>query len=75
MNELLGMEGRSVPDGPTTQGRGKVTWEPNESTEITFEQHPYHPDAPPEHTGPHWHLTTPGGSHERYLLGDPFTGL
>jgi hypothetical protein len=63
-----------VPDGPTTPGRNKVTWEPNQNTQITFEQHPYHPDAPPEHTGPHWHLDTPGAPHQRYLPGDPIPG-
>ena len=71
MDELLNVDGTRVPDGPTTPGRSKVTWKPNENTNITYEQHPYHPGAPPEHTGPHWHLETPAGSHERYLPGDP----
>ena len=71
MDRLLNMEGRRIPDLPTTPGRSKVTWTPSEGTKITFEQHPYHPEAPPEHTDPHWHLETPTGERERYLPGEP----
>ena len=74
MDQTLGVEGERVPDGPNTPGRNKVTWQPNESTKITFEQHPYDEGAPDWHTGPHWHLDTPGGSHERFLPGEPFPG-
>ena len=74
MDEMLGIEGTRVPDGPTTPGRNKVTWEPNAHTKITFEQHPYDQGAPDSHTGPHWHLDTPAGSHERYFPGEPIPG-
>ena len=71
MDELLGIKGVRVPDGPTTVGRGKVQWRPNEHTKITHEGHPYHVNAPEGHRLPHWHLDTPGAPHERYLPGDP----
>ena len=74
MDDFLGMPGRRVPDGPNTPGRGKVEWRPTQDTKITFEQHPYHPDAPDWHRGTHWHLDTPGNPHQRYLLGDPIPG-
>jgi hypothetical protein len=71
MDEFLGVPGTRIPDGPMTPGRNKVVWKPNEKTKITFEQHPYHPDAPDSHRGPHWHLDTPGKPHQRYVPGDP----
>ena len=49
---------------------GKVVWRLNAQATLTFEQHPYHPDAPAWHRGPHWHLDTPGKRHARYLPGD-----
>lgn len=70
MDELLGIEGESIPDGPTTPGRDKKVWKPNDNTTITHEQHPYHPDAPDWHKGPHWHLDTPRKKHERFKPGD-----
>ena len=75
MDELLGVEGKDVPDGPTTPGRNKKEWKPNEDTKITYEEHPYHPDAPDWHKGPHWHLDTPGKRHKRYLPGEKIPGL
>jgi hypothetical protein len=57
MDKLLGTEGQRIPDGPTTQGRGKVVWDLGQSA-ITYEQHPYHPGIP-GHSDPHWHLDTP----------------
>ncbi|WP_298363011.1 RHS repeat-associated core domain-containing protein [uncultured Bradyrhizobium sp.] len=71
MEAGLGVPGRSIPDGPTTPGRGKIVWTPNEDTTITYEAHPYHPNAPAYHTDPHWHLDTPGAPHQRFLPGDP----
>ncbi len=75
MDEYLGMEGTRVSDGPNTPGRNKVVWEPNQSTTITFEQHPYDVGSPIEHSGPHWHLDTPGSSHVRYLPGEWIPGF
>ncbi|MGC2780213.1 MAG: RHS repeat-associated core domain-containing protein [Bradyrhizobium sp.] len=72
MDDLLGVPGKPIPDGPSTPGRGKVVWSPNEDTKITFEQHPYHPNAPDWHQGPHWHLDTPAARHQRFLPGDAF---
>jgi hypothetical protein len=72
MDRILGLDGEPIPDGPMSAGRGKVIWTPNENTRITFEQHPYHADAPEWHQGPHWHLDTPGQAHIRYLPGDRF---
>jgi RHS repeat-associated protein len=74
MDELLGIPGQSVPDGPKTPGRGKVVWHPNSDTQITYEQHPYHSSAPEYHRGPHWHLDTPGNLHQRYLPGQVVPG-
>jgi hypothetical protein len=54
MDNLLGMEGKRVPDGPTTPGRNKVTWQPSQHTKITLEQHPYDQGSPIAHAGPHW---------------------
>jgi hypothetical protein len=74
-DELLGFPGRRVPDGPTTPGRDKVVWEPSQGVKITtYEQHPYHLSAPDWHRDPHWHLDTPGQSHQRHLPGDPIPG-
>lgn len=70
MDELLKMPGKQVPDGPTTPGRGKIEWRPSDKIKIIFEQHPYHPNSPPKHSRPHWHLDTPGKPHIRYLPGD-----
>jgi hypothetical protein len=74
MDDFLGFPGARKPDGPMTPGRNKVEWRPNSHTRITYEQHPYHPDAPEWHRGPHWHLDTPGNPHQRYLPGDPIPG-
>jgi RHS repeat-associated protein len=74
MDDFLGLPGDRIPDGPNTTGRGKVVWRPNQETTITFEQHPYHPNAPDWHSGPHWHLDTPGQPHQRYLPGQPIPG-
>ncbi len=71
MDQFLGTQGTRVPDGPSTPGRGKVVWQPNSNTRITFEQHPYDVNAPNWHKGPHWHLETPGTPHARYLPGEP----
>jgi hypothetical protein len=51
MDEFLGMPGTKIPDGPTTPGRDKVQWQTSDDVTITFEQHPYHTDAPDYHTG------------------------
>jgi hypothetical protein len=75
MDQLLGQQGTRIPDTPQTPGRGKVQWNPNGQTKITFEQHPYHPQAPEWHRGPHWHLDTPGQSHQRFVPGDPIPGM
>jgi RHS repeat-associated protein len=74
MDAGLGIDGERIPDGPNTPGRNKVIWTPNEDTKITYEQHPYHPDAPEWHSGPHWHLDTPDASHQRFLPGQPLPG-
>ncbi|WP_349407782.1 hypothetical protein [Pseudalkalibacillus sp. SCS-8] len=74
MDDMLGVPGRNVPDGPKTPGRGKVVWEPNKNTKIIYEQHLYHRNAPDFHKKPHWHLDTPGNSHQRYLPGENIPG-
>jgi len=74
MDKMLKTEGTRVPDGPNTPGRNKVTWTPNANTKITYEEHPYHPDAPEWHKGPHWHLDTPGAPHVRYLPRESIPG-
>lgn len=75
MNQFLGVPGRRVPDGAATPGRNKWEWQPNSSTTITFEQHPYDANAPAFHRLPHWHLGTPAGRHDRYVPGDPMPGF
>ena len=55
------MEGNRIPDTPATPGRS-AGWRPNEQTKITYEEHPYHPNAPDWHKGPHWHLDASGRS-------------
>ncbi|MBN1917555.1 MAG: RHS repeat-associated core domain-containing protein, partial [Verrucomicrobia bacterium] len=55
MDDFLGVPGNRVPDGPYT-GRNKVVWQPSDRVRIRFESHPYHPNAPPTHTEPHWHV-------------------
>ena len=70
MDEALGIPGPSVPDLPTTPGRDKVIWQTGDGVKITYEQHPYHSDAPDFHRGPHWHLDSPWVTHQRYLPGD-----
>ena len=74
MDKLLGIQGTRIPDGPLTPGRNKVEWRPNGNAKIIYEQHPYHPNAPDWHKGPHWHLDTPGSKHQRYLPGDDVPG-
>lgn len=71
MNQLMGFQGISVPDGPGTPGRSKIVWQPSANVKITYEQHPYHLTAPDWHRGPHYHVDTPGHPHERYVPGDP----
>jgi len=75
MDDLIGMPGQPVPDGPNTPGRNKIKWNPSDDIEIVYEQHPYHPTAPPFHKDPHWHLKTPGTPHARYLPGEPIPGF
>jgi hypothetical protein len=70
MDDLLGFEGRRIPDTQNTPGRNKVVWNLSDDLRVTYEQHPYHPTAPDWHRGPHWHLDTPGKLHQRYLPGD-----
>jgi RHS repeat-associated protein len=75
LDGILGTPGTRIPDGPTTPGRGKVVWTMPDGTKITFEQHPYHPNAPDWHQGPHYHVDPPGGPpHQRFLPGDPIPG-
>jgi RHS repeat-associated protein len=69
MDKMLKVPGTRVPDLATTPGRGKVVWRPNSRTKITFEQHPYHPEAPDFHRNPHWHLETPE-QRTRFRPGD-----
>jgi RHS repeat-associated protein len=71
MDELMGFEGRRIPDGPNTPGRNKVEWPSSDNVNVTYEQHPYHPDAPEWHRNPHWHMDTPGRPHSRHLPGEP----
>jgi hypothetical protein len=70
MDTLLGFEGERVPDGDYP-GRNKVQWKPASSVKITYEEHPYDipRGAPSSHTGPHWHLDTPGNPHQTYRPG------
>ncbi|HKZ80773.1 MAG TPA: RHS repeat-associated core domain-containing protein [Pyrinomonadaceae bacterium] len=69
MDDMLGIQGTRIPDGAFI-GRNKVMWQTSDHVKITFEQHPYHPNAPSWHRGPHYHLYTPAG-RQRYLPGDP----
>jgi RHS repeat-associated protein len=71
MDDFLGLPGTRKADGPNSPGRDKVEWKPSDNVKITYEQHPYHANAPDWHKGPHWHLDTPGAPHKRYLPGDP----
>jgi RHS repeat-associated protein len=73
MSKFLKVEGKAIPDTLNTPGRNKTVWELGKS-KITLEQHPYHPNAPTWHRGPHWHLDTPGSPHQRFLPGDPIPG-
>jgi RHS repeat-associated protein len=74
MSDFLKLPGRSIPDSAKTPGRGKVEWCPSDKVRITYEQHPYHPNAPDWHRGPHWHVDIPGQRHQRFLPGDPIPG-
>jgi len=70
---MTGVEGTPVADGPTTPGRGKVVWKLHDGTKVTYEAHPYHPDAPDWHREPHWHVDKAGEPpHQRRPPGDPF---
>jgi hypothetical protein len=70
MDDILGVPGQRVPDLPTTQGRDKIVWNPSDKIKITYEQHPYHPDAPTYHSEPHWHIEWPGlKKHLTFLPG------
>ena len=75
MDKMLDMEGDRIPDRPGppskggTPGRDKVVWD-LVNTVITYEGHPYHPNAPDFHRLPHWHLDTPGNPHQRFRPGD-----
>jgi hypothetical protein len=72
MDDLMGFDGTRIPDSPNTPGRNKVVWQPSGNMKITYEEHPYHPNAPDWHKGPHWHIDSPVETHGRYLPGDPF---
>ena len=72
MDVLLGFEGERIADGLSTSGRNKVVWKPGANIVIVYEEHPYDTNAPAYHSGPHWHLTTPGKDHVRCLPGEPF---
>jgi hypothetical protein len=76
MDQMLGVEGTRVPDGPNYPGRGKVIWKLGLVT-ITHESHPYDPpDAViPGHSDPHWHMDTPGKRHQRFCRGDKIPGM
>jgi hypothetical protein len=76
MDELLGQEGKRIPDGPATPGREKVKWKLPDGATVTYEQHPYHEQAPDYHTAPHYHVDIPRETpHQRFLPGDdiPFS--
>ena len=71
MDELLGQDGKEIPDGPNTQGRNKVKWKLPDGTEVTYEQHPYDVGAPEYHTEPHYHVSIPGEKpHITFRPGD-----
>jgi RHS repeat-associated protein len=44
MDAFLGVKGKRIPDTARTPGRDKVVWDLG-NIKITFEQHPYHPNA------------------------------
>lgn len=75
MDDMLGVPGRKVPDGPTRPGRDKTVWRPSDNVKITRERHPYNPDAPDWHRDYHWHLDTPDNPHQRFLPGDDIPGM
>ncbi len=70
LNRILRVLGKPVPDAPNTPGRGKIVWSLPNGKSVTYEQHPYHPDAPAWHRDPHYHVDTPGIPHARYLPGN-----
>jgi hypothetical protein len=72
MDDLLGFYGERVPDLRGTPGRNKVVWRLSAAIKITYEEHPYHFDAPEFHKRPHWHLDTPAIRHLRFQAGDLF---
>jgi hypothetical protein len=76
MDKILGFVGTRVPDGPKYPGRGKVVWSLGTDFKIVYEAHPYKPAGRfiPGHSDPHWHLDTPGNSHQRFCCGDKFPG-
>jgi RHS repeat-associated protein len=72
MDDLLGVQGSRIPDLASTPGRNKVIWQISDNLKVTYEQHPYHSNAPVSHSGPHYHLDYPGSTHAGpYLPGDP----
>jgi hypothetical protein len=83
MDDLLGFPGNRLPDvnpqtGQPLPGRNRVDWDittPGGRMRITYEAHPYHPNAPDYHRLPHWHVDWPGrpaGPHPRFSPGDMF---
>lgn len=83
MDDILGFPGNRLPDvnpqtGQPLPGRNRVDWDittPNGKLRITYEQHPYHTNAPDFHRLPHWHVDWPGrpqGPHPRFSPGDQF---
>ena len=83
MDDMMGFKGERKPDidmgtGQPLPGRSRVDWDmdtPNGRMRVTYEQHPYHTNAPEFHRGPHWHVDWPGrpaGPHPRFGSGDPF---
>ena len=84
MDSLMGFPGTRQPDvnlqtGEPLPGRGRVDWDvstPQGRMRVTYEQHPYHANAPDFHKEPHYHVDVPGTpyNHERYSPGDTIPG-
>lgn len=69
MDDVLGVNGRSIPDGKKYPGRNKKVLDLKDGWQVTHEGHPYHGDCPDYHKNPHWHVNTPDGKHKRYQSG------
>ena len=71
LDDILGVPGVKVPDGPLTPGIDKTKWKLPTGNVVTHEKHPYDVGAPDFHTQEHYHVDGPGYSHPRFSPGNP----